>query len=186
LAAHRWQVWNHRKYESLRPNAPRTTAAVVDSYIRWIGGHGHQRFFADLVRRTGNDPHVIFDALYKEITVVGFGRLAKFDYLSLLARFGIAPISAGSAYLNGATGPARGVRLLFDGRVDSPTPHGTLQGFLDELDVTLSVGMTAMEDTLCNWQKSPSAFVHFCGYPTERRRIAIVLRRQIQATSIRQ
>ena len=136
---------------------------VVSSYLNWIGTAGHQRFFADVVRRVGNDPHTIFDSLYREMPVVSFGRLAKFDYLALIGRYGIAPISPGLAYLDGATGPSRGARLLFDGRPDSQTTTSALQAMIDALDHDLQVGMQVMEDALCNWQKSPNRFVHFKG-----------------------
>ena len=61
----------------------------------------------EVIRRMGNDPTVIFDELYRNMSVVGFGRLGKFDYLSMLGRYNLAPISAGSAYLDNATGPIR-------------------------------------------------------------------------------
>ena len=167
LATHwrdiRGKFENHRKYESLRPDSTRNTSLVVGSYVRWIGAEGHQRFFADVIRRAGNDPHTIFDTLYREIPIVSFGRLAKFDYLALIGRYGIAPISAGSAYLDGATGPAKGARLLFDGRRDGPTTNNVLQDLLDGLDAHLGVGMQVMEDALCNWQKKPLEFQHFRG-----------------------
>jgi Alpha-glutamyl/putrescinyl thymine pyrophosphorylase clade 3 len=159
----RGKFGNHRKYESLRPDSARNINRVVDSYIRWIGVRGHQRFFAEVIRRAGNDPHTIFDTLYREMPVVSFGRLAKFDYLALIGRYGIAPISAGSAYLDGATGPAKGARLLFDGRRDGPTTNDVLQGQLDSFDAYLGVGMQVMEDALCNWQKKPLEFEHFRG-----------------------
>ena len=97
------------------------------------------------------------------MSVLSFGRLAKFDFLAMLGRYGIAPIAAGSAYLRGATGPLRGARLLFDGRPNSITSLDTLQVFLDELDADLGMGMTITEDALCNWQKRPSRFHHFKG-----------------------
>lgn len=154
---------NHRKYESLRPDANRSMARVVADYVHWIGPGGHARFFADLVRRAGNDPHVIFDVLYREMPVVSFGRLARFDYLMLLGRYGLAPISPGSAYLDGATGPRSGVSLLFTGQHRSDRSTMALQTMLDELDGNLRVGMEVMEDALCNWQKSPLRFIHFKG-----------------------
>lgn len=154
---------NHRKYESLRPTAARNLGAVVDSYLAWIGPRGHAAHFAHAVRRAGNDPHVIFDALYRDMKVLSFGRLAKFDYLSNIGRYGIAPIAAGSAYLDEATGPATGARLLFDGDRQSATSATTLQRYMDELDRSLSVGMAILEDAICNWQKSPRRFVHFTG-----------------------
>lgn len=159
----RGKFGNHRKYESLRDDSDRGTGKVVESYVALIGQGGHRRFFADIVRQAGNNPHVIFDALYRRLDIRSFGRLAKFDYLSLIGRYSIAPIDAGSAYLCGATGPLRGARLLFDGRPDGRSSCKTLQRMLDALDVDLQVTMKVMEDALCNWQKSPSRFVHYKG-----------------------
>ena len=115
------------------------------------------------MRSTGNNPHTIFDYLYGTLKITSFGRLAKFDYLSLVGRYGLAPIGAGSAYLDGATGPGRGARLLIDGNAISATSNAALQVKLDALDARLNVGMTVMEDALCNWQKSPRRFVHYKG-----------------------
>ena len=159
----RGKFGNHRKYESLRPSANRNTARVVESYVAWVGAGGHRRLFADAVRRAGNDPHAIFEILYHELPIVSFGRLAKFDYLAMIGRYGIAPIEPGSAYLNGATGPLEGAHLLFDGRRDGPSTHEDLQNMLDAIDTDLCVGMQVMEDALCNWQKSPLEFEHFKG-----------------------
>ena len=167
LNAHWMQIrgkfGNHRKYESLDPQANRNMGRVLTSYLAWIGPGGHAQKFAGVVHAAGNDPHTIFDALYNDMAVVSFGRLAKFDYLSLIGRYGIAPISAGSAYLAGATGPARGARLLFDGTVDGASTVHQLQAMLNQLDHGLQVGMAVLEDSLCNWQKSPLNFVHYTG-----------------------
>lgn len=154
---------NHRKYESLNPAAKRPMARTVNDYLSWIGVAGHRQFFANAVRSAGNDPHVIFDYLYRSMKVNSFGRLAKFDYLSLIGRYQLAPIAAGVAYLNGATGPGRGARLLVDGNPTSASTNAALQVSLDVLDQRLGVGMEVMEDALCNWQKSPRRFVHYKG-----------------------
>lgn len=154
---------NHRKYESLRPTAARPIGRAVADYLAWIGPAGHVAFFANAVHVAGNNPHTIFDHLYRTLKVVSFGRLAKFDYLSLVGRYGLAPIAAGSAYLDGATGPGRGARLLFDGSATSATSNVTLEAKLAALDARLNVGMEVMEDALCNWQKSPSHFIHYKG-----------------------
>jgi len=159
----RGKFGSHRKYESLRPNTARNMGLVVGNYVQWIGAQGHQRFFAEIILRAGNDPHTIFDTLYRDMRIVSFGRLAKFDYLALIGRYGIAPIGAGSTYLDGATGPVRGAHLLFDGRHDGPTTDDVLQDLLDSLDTYLGVGMQVMEDALCNWQKKPLEFEHFRG-----------------------
>lgn len=154
---------NHRKYESLRPTAKRTVQRAVADYLTWIGPAGHSAFFANTVIAAGNDPHIIFDYLYKHMKINSFGRLAKFDYLSLIGRYRVAPIEAGSAYLSGATGPGNGARLLVDGARKSGSHLDVIQQQLDALDTRLKVGMAVMEDALCNWQKSPKKFVHFVG-----------------------
>lgn len=140
-----------------------TLAGFASEWVAGFRRNPHARFFADVVRRAGNDPHAIFDVLYRELPMPTFGRLARFDYLSLIGRYRIAPIAAGSAYLDGATGPAMGARLLLDGQARSATPLHVLQARLDVLDRDLGVGMAVMEDALCNWQKSPDRFVHFKG-----------------------
>jgi len=154
---------NHRKYESLRPTGKRPMKKTVADYLAWIGPSGHAAFFTNAVQTAGNDPHTIFDHLYRTLKITSFGRLAKFDYLSLVGRYHMAPIEAGSAYLDGATGPGRGARLLIDGNATSATSNMTLQAKLDALDANLNVGMVVMEDALCNWQKSPRCFIHYKG-----------------------
>lgn len=155
---------NHRKYETLKPKPGKGTGSIIASYVAWVG---HKRSHRDLVKRLvkqgGNDPHSIFDAFYRSMTVLRFGRLARFDFLALIGRLGLAPIEPGSAYLLQATGPRRGARLLFLGDVDDKSSDRSLDQWLVELDGTLKVGMQVLEDSLCNWQKSPRTFVHFTG-----------------------
>jgi hypothetical protein len=159
----RGKFGNHRKYNSLNPNAANPMHMTVGDYLTWIGPAGHAAFFANAVRAAGNHPHTIYDHLFSRMKVLTFARLGKFDYLSLVGRYGLAPISAGSAYLKGATGPQSGARLLVDGSRSSATSLAALQGTLDALDGRLNVGMAVMEDALCNWQKSPARFVHYLG-----------------------
>ena len=154
---------NHRKYESLRPDGNRTMQRAVADYRAWIGPGGHAGFFAAAVVAAGNHPHTIFEYLYRQMRIRSFGRLAKFDYLSLIGRYKLAPIEAGSAYLHGATGPGSGARLLIDGCPESGRSNSDVQQKLDVLDARLQVGMAVMEDALCNWQKSPRHFVHYVG-----------------------
>ncbi|RFB94428.1 hypothetical protein B5K08_09550 [Rhizobium leguminosarum bv. trifolii] len=159
----RGKFGNHRKYESLEKGTKRELSKVLKTYIDLVGP-SQRAFFADAVRIAGNDPQVIFDHLYRKMgAVFSFGRLAKFDYLSLIGRYGVAPISSGSAYLTGATGPASGAKLLFFANPDAQASPKQLQALLDELDLSIGVGMAVMEDALCNWQKSPTEFIHFTG-----------------------
>lgn len=97
------------------------------------------------------------------LNITRFGRLAKFDFLALLGRMDLAPITPGSAYLKGATGPLRGSKLLVDGDPKSRKTAAELDEILKRLDQTLGVGMQVMEDSICNWQKSPRKFTHFRG-----------------------
>jgi hypothetical protein len=152
---------NHRKYETLSPTSHAGTANVIQSFVNCFAP-SPSAWFAQL-GRASNDPHRVFDAAYSQMNVERFGRLAKFDFLALLGRLDLAPIEPGSAYLSGATGPLRGARLLIDGDPNSKTRAAALDKILQDLDRVLGVGMQVMEDSLCNWQKSPSKFVHFKG-----------------------
>jgi hypothetical protein len=155
---------NHRKYESINGNRPSGTGAAVESYVTWIGSaRSHALRFRDLVRAGGNDPHAIFERFYEDMQVARFGRLGKFDFLCLLGRLGLAPIAPGRAYLKGATGPLRGARLLFGGSPEASLGEAKLEDLLCQLDDVLHVGMQVLEDSLCNWQKSPTRFIHFKG-----------------------
>jgi hypothetical protein len=153
---------NHRKYETLDADSKSSSAVVIESFVD-LCSPSPSGYFAGLTRSTGNDPNAIFDAAYQGLTIARFGRLAKFDFLALLGRMDLAPLKPGSAYLRGSTGPLRGARLLIDGDPNSPTKADVLDEVLQRLDDILGVGMQVMEDSICNWQKSPRKFVHFRG-----------------------
>lgn len=150
---------NHRKYESLRPDSRRSTSKVLLSYLDLVGG-SHSEFFKNLELDSSNDP---FDGIYCKLKVLSFGRLAKFDYLMLLARYNILEITPRSAYLRDATGPKKGAKLLFRNDPNANISSADLQAKLDDLDNVLAVGMEVLEDAICNWQKSPESFIHFTG-----------------------
>jgi Alpha-glutamyl/putrescinyl thymine pyrophosphorylase clade 3 len=155
------QFGNHRKYESLAK-----IDVVLASYAEWVGpARSHEAMLQRAIENVGDDPKALFGYLYKSMNAVErFGRTAKFDYLTMVAKLGLANLRAPSAYMVGATGPVDGARLLFAG-----TPHAkhlsaeALDGMLVALDDELGVGMQVLEDSLCNWQKSPSKFVAFRG-----------------------
>jgi hypothetical protein len=160
----RGKFGNHRKYESLEPGKQRAMGPAVVAYVNWVkSAGGHQALFSNIVRKAGNDPHVIFDAFYRALPVKGYGRLGRFDWVAMLSRYGFVPAEAGSAYLKTATGPKSGMCLLFAGNMKANMAPTTLQKLLDELDASLQVGMEVLEDSICNWQKSPSVFKHFKG-----------------------
>lgn len=155
---------SHRKRESIRADVPEGTAAVVESYVAWVGPtHSHAVLMANLTQAGGNSPESIFDHAYRSMNVTRFGRLGRFDYLCLLGRLGFAHIRPGRAYLRGATGPLYGARLLFGGATNAALGWALMENWIIELDAILGVGMQVMEDALCNWQKNPTHFVHFRG-----------------------
>jgi hypothetical protein len=115
-------------------------------------------------REVGQHPGEVFDELYKQMRVVKrFGRLATFDYLTMLGKLGIAPIYPGSPYLRGATGPLSGARLLFTGDAASTLDVDVANDRVIALGEYLGLGMQIMEDSICNWQKSPAKYVRFRG-----------------------
>jgi len=158
------QFGNHRKYETLRTDTPNGTHAVVESYIKWVAPpRTHRTLFTIALQESGGDPRRAFDSLYWSMNVRRFGRTAKFDYLTMVGKLGLATIEPGTAYLEGATGPLRGARLLFGGRPDSKLSTASLEKHLQELGAHLRLGMQILEDSLCNWQKHPSIYRRFLG-----------------------
>lgn len=155
---------NHRKYESLKPG-PKGTGAVVRSYVDWITGFGsHAAMVAQAQAQANGDARRAFNVLYEQMrAVMRFGRTGRFDYLTMLSKVGLANIEADSTYMNEATGPKRGARLLFDGQIDSNTGARVLEARVAALEQHLGVGMQVMEDAMCNWQKSPNRYQAFRG-----------------------
>jgi hypothetical protein len=154
---------SHRKYQSLDARTATGTGAAIETYIRWVNPpRTHQMLFEEAYAACGQNRKATFDYLYRSMdAVASFGRTARFDYLTMVGKVGLAAIEPGSSYLQGATGPLRGARLLFGGgRRFGPTE---LDNWLVQLEGGLNVGMQVMEDALCNWQKNPSQFRRFRG-----------------------
>ena len=151
---------NHRKYESLDP--VNGTGRVVESYIDWVQPHHtHDDLVAFHLTEVGNQPELAFASMYTGMqSVHRFGRTARFDYLSMLGKLGMAEIRPGSPYLAGAKGPIAGARLLF-----GTGTTAELDALVASLSVHLPVpfGNQVLEDALCNWQKSPRTFCAFRG-----------------------
>lgn len=155
---------NHRKYETLKPGA-RGPGVTMAAYVAWVHRYGsHAAMIADARARAEGDARVAFSILYAEMGAVKrFGRTGRFDYLTMLAKLGLADIDADSTYMNAATGPKDGARLMFDGRIDSKSGARVLEARVAMLEKHLGVGMQVMEDALCNWQKSPNRYKAFRG-----------------------
>jgi hypothetical protein len=156
---------NHRKYQSLDARSSGGTGAAIESYVKWSKpARNHLEFMMSFVDKAGGDRRKAFHLLYESMeAVAAFGRTARFDYLTMIGKMKLAPIEPGSTYMQGATGPFDGARLLF-GKIQTVGVSRTkLDAWLVELGGNLGVGMQEMEDALCNWQKSPARFKHFGG-----------------------
>lgn len=156
---------NHRKYESLNDGA-KGTGEVIASYVRWVMSFGsHATMFAQASAAASGNRRQAFHRLYESMRPVQrFGRVGRFDYLTMIAKVGLADIEADSTYLkDGATGPLRGARLFFDGQIDSRSSASALEARIAVLDDYLGVGKQVLEDSMCNWQKSPNRYVGFRG-----------------------
>jgi hypothetical protein len=152
---------NHRKYESLDQ-----LDVVLKSYADWVGPNRSHKDLVDAAKaKVGGDPKKMFDYLYWSMNAVHrFGRTAKFDFLTMVGKIGLADLEPPSAYMVHGTGPVRGARLLFSGAVDNESlSKKKLDELSVELDKTLGVGMQVIEDSFCNWQKSPTKYLAFRG-----------------------
>lgn len=158
---------NHRKYQSLDSYSLVGTGNAIGSYIEWVGpAFDHPTLIAETISRVGNDSYVLFDGLYQSLgQVISFGRTAKFDYLTMVGKLGLAPIAPRFTYMNGATGPKKGAKLLFRGNINASISESELNEMLTLLDrhLDLFFGMQVLEDALCNWQKSPDNYIYFSG-----------------------
>lgn len=106
---------NHRKYLSLDADSPNGTGAAFESYVAWVSPpRNHPDMIADACLVGDGDRERTFEYLFNSMDrIASFGRVAKFDYLTMLGKLKIAPVSPGSPYLQKATGPLAGARLLF-------------------------------------------------------------------------
>lgn len=150
---------NHRKYESIS-SPTKGLRTVLTSYFN-VFGAGHRATF-DAALGGANDPHVRFDSLYKLFSqVFRFGRLACFDHVAMVSRLGLESSSPGSTYLKTATGPKRGAALLLHNNVEQRLNINESENYLELLRNTIEVDAQVIEDSLCNWQKSPDQFIAF-------------------------
>jgi len=154
---------NHRKFQSLDAFSDKGTGATVETYVKWIGDeHSHQVFLTKAIDEVGENPRKLFRHLYNSMTsVVGFGRLGKFDYLTNIGKLGLAPIIPDSTYMAGASGPKRGAILLFGQNMSNREFDKRFASLESHLE--LNFGMQVLEDAVCNWQKDINNYTHFKG-----------------------
>ncbi|MFC5862511.1 hypothetical protein ACFPT7_09440 [Acidicapsa dinghuensis] len=156
---------NHRKYQSLDPWKANGTGAAIESYVIWVMGYGsHQELFQVAAKTTHDDSEKSFRYLYESMTaVISFGRTARFDYLSMIGKLKLANIRPDSVHLGSATGPVDGASLLFGGSQKMDITRKQLETSADQLSEYLHLDKQIMEDSLCNWQKSPTVPIAFRG-----------------------
>lgn len=156
---------NHRKRQSLDAKIKNGTGDALESYVRWVVPYGgHKRLFTEALARVGTSPSMQFGWLYDSMdAVASFGRLARFDYLTMLGKLGLAEIYPGTPYLANSSGPLLGARLLLMDGASGQTSVPHMERQLVELGADLGVGMQEIEDAICNWQKSPSKYKPFRG-----------------------
>jgi hypothetical protein len=120
----------------------------VQSFTSWVLAVADAPYAA-FTAHHASTPEEGFASLYHSLWQIHrFGRTARFDLLCLIADMDLLPITAGSCYLNGATGPLRGAKRLW-GR----HPVAKLSKLADRLAQDLGLPMAVVEDALCMWQK---------------------------------
>jgi hypothetical protein len=156
---------NHRKYQSLDAWKPNGTGEAVQTYVAWVkNSGGHLKLFTTSLAIANGEPEGAFANLYLQMDAVrSFGRTGKFDYLTMIGKLKLAEIRPDSVHFDGATGPLTGARLLFNGDPKSKGSSKTLESLSDLLGSRLRVDKQVIEDSLCNWQKSPLDAVRFRG-----------------------
>ena len=159
---------NHRKYENLDAYKTRGTGSAIKSYVDLILSHGNHATFIEFHKaQAGNSPEVLFDSLYDSLdAVITFGRVAKFDYLTMIGKIRLAHIEPGKGYLKNATGPLRGARLLFGNDTEADISVNELESNFTDLATKFDLydfRMQLFEDALCNWQKNPDTYTLFRG-----------------------
>lgn len=137
----------HRKYESIKQ-----LPQVVDSYGHWLADIGGVANLTNRAMQQDLSNEQRFAHWYKTLNIYRFGRLAKFEFLSLLGYLKVLPIKADHCYLTKATGPKRGAKLLFG--------HYITDLQLERLAVqtaeAIGVDYAVFEAALCHWQASPN------------------------------
>lgn len=156
---------NHRKYQSLDAWKANGTGAAIESYVAWVRQRGgHRELFARAIRDRAGNGTLAFGDLYEQMGAVRtFGRTARFDYLCMVGKSGLAQIEPDSVHFQGATGPVVGAKLLFHGSEFARVPNSALERSANLLAESLGINKQAMEDSLCNWQKSPTMPMRFRG-----------------------
>ncbi|APA64253.1 alpha-glutamyl/putrescinyl thymine pyrophosphorylase clade 3 protein [Maribacter sp. 1_2014MBL_MicDiv] len=151
---------NHRKFQSLNAYSPTGTGSTVQTYLNWIG-KSHFDFVKEATTKESN-PRKLFNELYRSMdSVIGFGRLGKFDFLTNIGKLGLIDIVPDSTYMSGSSGPKKGAAILFG--VNTSNKKYDEWFALLEKHLEIKFGMQVLEDSVCNWQKDILNYSYFSG-----------------------
>jgi len=154
---------NHRKYVSLSATKEFGTGSAIGSYLEWVKKYGsHSNLKKEVEKKYTNDSKILFNGLYGEIDQLAtFARMGKFDLLCMIGKLNLITIEPGSLYMNGATGPMAGSKILFGLSLYASEFDSRLQKL--GLNLKTPFAMQVLEDAICNWQKSPDSYSLFRG-----------------------
>ncbi|MDN3607697.1 hypothetical protein [Kaistella yonginensis] len=153
---------NHRKYQSIRANAKSTTYQTLESFLTLIN-NDFETFISSIPTNIKSDKYKFFDYLFKHFGgIVGFARLAIFDFLCMIGKVGILDIEPAHPYL-GNSGPVTGAKLLFGDHKNLKELNIALKDLGDNNFVDYPFRMQILEDSICNWQKKPGTYKLFNG-----------------------
>ena len=129
-----------------RPSAPVSTGDTVRSFVAWASNRGLEETVTH---------ETAFDRLYGSLDLVtGFGRTARSDFARLLGLLGLSDAWPERCYLEGASGPQRGAMRMLLGQETGWVEAAWLERRCSELAGKLAINTQAIEDAICNWQKS--------------------------------
>lgn len=153
---------NHRKFETFNPSNPNRISRTFESYISWaLSYQNHAGMIRELCVSSRGDN---FESVYHSLSSVRrFGRLARFDFLTMLGKLDLAPLEPSHAYIQGSSGPAEGVRQLLGVQTSVAVPEANRILELLGMFLPYSFIMQVLEDALCNWQKDPTEYKYFPG-----------------------
>ena len=159
---------NHRRYTGFNPHSKTGLQTVIKNYQLWINIYGdHEALLNQIIIKSNKSSLSLFKTFYSAIPIgLSLARLGKFDFLTMVSKVGILKMEPDSTYLVGSSGPKSGAILLFYGSNNvKKIDLKLLQDKFDLLGTTLDIPycMQVLEDSVCNWQKSPTTYKYFKG-----------------------
>lgn len=148
---------NHRKYTKKSLDGEK---GVLSSF----------NFVLDNIHLYVTGTIVPFDEVYRSArSIPNFGRMAAFDFTCNLCKCGLNVEEPESMYQTHSTGPLKALNdiLILSGVDNAPKSlqvslgDELLKWFKTNSDIYMLAQV--LEDTICNWQKSPKSHIRFFG-----------------------